>query len=73
MDIELSWGALVEVGLAQVEPEQNFSPLRRFLGNLILDRQEKLFDLYICADQQNSVLRSLIDQLGNIRVFFIRW
>ncbi len=69
MNIELSWGFLEEVNLAQVEPEQVFSRMRRFLSDLSLDRRDKLFDVYICSDQQNFAIRSLLDQLGNVRVF----
>lgn len=69
MNIELSWGSLEEVRLADVEPDQAFSRTRRFLAGLSLDRQDKLFDLYLCADQRNAAIRNLLDQLGNVRVF----
>ncbi len=69
MDIELSWGFLEEINLAQVESEQAFSRMRRFLSDLSLDRRDKLFDVYICSDQQNFAVRSLLEQLGNVRVF----
>jgi hypothetical protein len=69
MNIELSWGSLEEVTLAQVEPDLAFSRTRRFLAALSLDRRDKLFDLYLCAGQRNAELRNLLDQLGNIRVF----
>lgn len=69
MDIVLSWGVLEEVALAQVEPELAFSQTRLFLSALSLDRRDKLFDIYLCADQQNAEIRNLLDQLGNVRVF----
>ena len=69
MNIELSWGCLEEINLAQVEPDQAFSRTRRFLAGLSLDRGDKLFDLYLCADQRNAAIRNLLDQLGNVRVF----
>jgi hypothetical protein len=69
MNIELSWGFLEEIGLAQVEPEQAFSRTRRFLAALSLDRRDKLFDIYLCAGQRNAEIRNLLDQLGNVRVF----
>jgi hypothetical protein len=69
MNIELSWGCLEEVSLAQIDPHEAFSRTRRFLAALSIDRRDKLFDLYLCADQRNAALRNLLDQLGNIRVF----
>ncbi len=69
MNIELSWGSLDEINLADVEPDQAFSRTRRFLAALSLDRRDKLFDLYLCADQRNAAIRNLLDQLGNVRVF----
>jgi hypothetical protein len=69
MNIELSWGFLEKIGLAQVEPEQAFSRTRRFLAALSLDRRDKLFDIYLCAGQRNAEIRNLLDQLGNVRVF----
>ena len=69
MNFELSWGTLEEVTLAQVEPTRAFSRTRRFLAALSLDRRDKLFDLYLCADQRNAAIRNLLDQLGNVRVF----
>ncbi len=69
MNVELSWGSLQEISLAQVEPDQAFSRTRRFLAALSIDRRDKLFDLYLCADQRNAALRNLLDQIGNIRVF----
>ncbi len=69
MNIELGWGSLDEIRLAEVEPDQAFSRTRRFLSALSLDRRDKLFDLYLCADQQNAAIRNLLDQLGNVRVF----
>ena len=69
MNIELSWASLDEIKLADVEPDQAFSRTRRFLAALSLDRRDKLFDLYLCADQRNAAIRNLLDQLGNVRVF----
>ena len=69
MNIELSWGSLEEISLAEVEPDQAFSRTRRFLAALSLDRRDKLFDLYLCSDQRNAAIRNLLDQLGNVRVF----
>ena len=69
MKQELSWGVLEEIRLAEIEPEEAFSRTRRFLAALGLDRRDKLFDLYLCADQRNGALRNLLDQLGNVRVF----
>jgi len=69
MNVELSWGSLEEITLAQIEPDQAFSRTRRFIAALGFDRRDKLFDLYLCADQRNAAIRNLLDQLGNIRVF----
>lgn len=69
MNIELGWGSLEEISLAQIEPDQAFSRPRRFIAALSIDRRDKLFDLYLCADHCNAAMRNLLDQLGNIRVF----
>ncbi|NPA25277.1 MAG: hypothetical protein GXO34_05585 [Deltaproteobacteria bacterium] len=69
MGQKLSWGVLEEIKLAGIEPEEPFSRTRRFLAALGLDRRDKLFDLYLCADQRNAAIRNLLDQLGNVRVF----
>jgi len=69
MNLELSWGCLERIRLAEIEPEAAFSRTRRFLAGLGLDRRDKLFDLYLCADQRNGALRNVLDQLGNVRVY----
>jgi hypothetical protein len=69
MDIELSWVTLEEICLADIEPNEAFSRTRRFIAAMGLDRRDKLFDLYLCADQRNGALRNLLDQLGNVRAF----
>ena len=65
----LSWGKITPIAIKDIEGEQALSRTRQFIAAIGLDRREKLFDAYLCADQRNGAVRNILDQLGNVRVF----
>ena len=66
---DLSWGRFQLVAIRDLDKDQTFSCARQFIAAIHLDRQDKLFDVYLCADQRNGTIRNLLYQFGNIREF----
>ena len=66
----LSWGKITPIAIKNIEGEQALSHTRQFIAAIGLDRREKLFDAYLCANQRNGAIRKWVGKQLRSKVHF---
>ncbi|MBN2232868.1 MAG: hypothetical protein JW781_08635 [Deltaproteobacteria bacterium] len=65
----LSWARFQPIAIRDIESCRAVSRTRQFIAAIGLDQRNKRFDAYLCADHRNAAIRTILDQLGIVRVF----